>query len=129
MEKVNSNWIQRFSRSHEYIANCIAENPSTGMFTESGELVAWCIMLETGAAGNLYVDEKYRKKGLGEIVTATQMNKVGKQLGYDTVGHVVHYNKISLSMSMKMGYEWIDNNSWIGVRPKPPPKLVPVWGI
>lgn len=130
VEKINSKWIQRYSRSYDYLSNCIAQSPSTGLFNkETGELVSWSITLETGAAGHLYVDEQYRGKGFGEIVLASHTNKVGKELGYGMAGHIVHYNKTSFRVTKRMGCRWIDNNSWIGVRPKPIPKLVSIWGI
>lgn len=133
MEKINSIWVQRFSGSYDFLSNCIEMNPSTGLFdNDTGELVAWNMMMETGAAGNLHVDEKYRRKGFGQIVANMQMTKMMKERGCDIVGHVVHYNKASLNLVNKMGFQWIDNNSWIGVRPKPLQKVlprVPLWGF
>lgn len=88
-------------------------------------------MLETGAAGHFFVDEKYRnrKKGFAEAVSYVQRLKMRKHLGYDIVAHVVHQNNISFHFATKKDKaQWIENNSWIQIRQKEPPKVVPLWG-
>lgn len=85
-------------------------------------------MLETGGLGNLQVDEKYLKKGFGSKVYIKQILKVGRDFNRELCGHVAHQNSLSLYMAMKLGAQWIDNNSWIGVRKKEKSKMVPLWG-
>jgi GNAT superfamily N-acetyltransferase len=126
--KINSLWAQKSSRSFEFLSTLINENPSTGLFSnENGELAAWCLMLETGGMGNLQVDEKYYRKGFGEATYMKQALKLGKELGIELHGHIAHQNSISLKMSTKVGFEWIDSNSWIGVRQKEKLKFIPLW--
>lgn len=84
-------------------------------------------MLETGSAGGLLVVDKYRRNGFGEVITAKQFGKI-KELGYDYTAHVAHQNNASMQLAKRIGGQWIDNNSWIGIRPKKPPQIVPLWG-
>lgn len=127
---MNARWIQRYSRSQDFLSNCIAQNPSTGLFNKkTGELVAHVMMFETGTAGNLFVEEKYRRKGFGEAVTSVQHLKMRRQLGCDIIGHIAHQNNASFQLFNKIYKgQWIDNNSWIGILPKEPQKVVPLWG-
>lgn len=127
---MNSMWRQKYSRSHDFLSNCIAHNPSVGLFNkDTGELVAWTLMLETGASGSLVVLEKFRRKGFGESVTAELFRKMRKVIGKDITGHVGHQNMPSLELVKRFkGKQWIDNNSWIGIRPQQPLKIVPLWG-
>lgn len=85
-------------------------------------------MLETGAIGNLQVDEKYHRQGIGGLVALVQIAKVGKTLGREIVGHFAHQNEKSIKLADKNGNQWIDNYSWIGVKRRELPKLVPLWG-
>lgn len=122
-------WVAQYSRSRDLISNCISHNPSVGLFEkETGELVAWTFMYDTGVSGGLGVLDKYRRKGFGEAVTAVLFNKMRKVIGNDIAAHVVHQNKASLELVKRFNAQWIGNNSWIGIRPKQPPKIVPLWG-
>ncbi|KAG4068589.1 hypothetical protein HA402_004930 [Bradysia odoriphaga] len=128
VEKINSMWPQRFSDSYKFLSNCVAQNPSTGLFNkDTNELVAWQIMLETGAAGHLFIDNKFRRKGFATIVTLAQRIKV-KKLRNDTVGFVAHQNKASQQLVKTVGNQWLSNVSFIGICPKPSRIDVPLWG-
>lgn len=121
-------WPQRHSRSHDFLLNCITQNPSTGLFSkETGELVAWVIMHETGAGGNFLVIDKYRRNGLGLVVAIAQGAKIRK-LGYDRIGFISHQNKASLELFKNFGSQFIGNVSWIGIRPKQHSNVVALWG-
>lgn len=128
MPKINSVWAQRSSTSEKLLSNVIEQNPSTGLFdSKTGELVAWCLMLETGSMGNLQVDERYDGRKFGQITYAVQMLKVAKNR--EIFGHYVHQNAKSIYLAFnKGGHSWVDNNSWIGVKKRAPLKLVPLWG-
>lgn len=107
----------------------VTENPSTGLFdSKTGELAAWCIQLETGAMGNLQVEEKYHRKGLGESTLIEQRLKMLRDdPNRELVGHIAHQNAVSFGLSEKIGSMWIDNNSWIGVRKREKLELIPLW--
>jgi hypothetical protein len=128
--KINSVWAQRSTRSLEYLTKMITLNPSTGLYSsDTGQLVAWCLMLETGAMGNLQVDRGSYRKGLGELTFKKQALKMGKELNRELCGFVAHHNAISLKMCTKVGFEVTANKSFIGVKRKEtPPKLTPFWG-
>lgn len=125
IDKIDSVWAQRHSRSKEFLAKIITHNPTN---TKTDELVAWCIMLENGAMGNLQVDEKYYRHGLGTVTEQAQALKVAKDLNRELFGHIAHQNIKSLNLSAKNKYKWIDNYSWIGVKRREAQKLIPLWG-
>lgn len=54
--------------------------------------------------------------------------KIEKELQRETCTHIAHQNLRSLNLAIKLGAQWIGNNSWIGVQPKAPLKLIPLWG-
>lgn len=112
---MNSAWLWRDSTSYDYLSNCVAHNPSTGLFNkENGELVAWNVQHETGAAGTLEVIEKYRRKGFGELVTLKQGEKMGK----DITGYVSHSNTASINLMTTNGVQWVGNAIYLRVQPK-----------
>lgn len=121
-------WPQRYSGSYDFISNCVAQNPSSGLFNkDTGELVAWVLMLETGAGGHLFIDNKFRRKNFAKLLTFAQRIKI-KKLQNDVVGFIAHQNKTSQQLSESVGNQRLDNVSWIGIRPKPPRIDVPLWG-
>lgn len=85
-------------------------------------------MYETGASGRLIVLDEYRRKGFGEAVTAEQFSKMRKVVGKYITGHVAHQNNASFKLTTNMGGRWIDNNSWIGIRPKKSENGIPLLG-
>lgn len=128
VEKLNSSWPQRYPGSYEFLSNSVAQNPSTGLFNkETGELVAWNVMHDTGVTGHLFVDDRYRRKRFAEIVALAQRMKIKKQR-CDAIGFIVHENKAALTFSNHMENKWIGNVSWIGIRPKQPRKSGAMWG-
>lgn len=127
--KINSVWAQRSTTSEKFLSNLIEENPSTGAFkTDTGELAAWCVMLETGAMGNLQVDEKFLDCKIGVPTYMKQMETM-LNLNREIIGHIVHQNLKAFGLAAIRGpNKWIGNNSWIGFKKKKPAALVPLWG-
>lgn len=119
--------MQQDEKSLDYLTTVIRLNFSTGLFnSKTGELVAWCLTLETGALGTLQIDEKYAGKKMGEATYIEQMIKCNS-LDNEVVGYILHQNSFSHGMSMKLGGKWIDNNSFIGVKKKVMMKVVPMY--
>jgi len=128
--KINSAWAQKSATSEKFLSNCIEQNPSTGIFSrETGELIAWCLMLETGCMGHLKVDKKYEGKNFGSIAYFAQIVKMVKDLNLDPIGYTVHQNSRSFSLgTTKWFQQWIANYTFVGVRRKDPSRQVPLWG-
>lgn len=125
---MNSVWAQRHIGSEEFLKTAIRMNPSTGIYKDDGELIAWTIFLETGAMGNLQVKDAYKRKDFATIVTSLQYLKLIK-LGRVQFGHIVHQNDASFNFTTKKhGGKWIGNNSWIGIKKKEKTELAPLWG-
>lgn len=128
VEVLNPVWAQRYSESGEFLKTVITMNPSTGLYKNDGELIAWVIFLETGASGNLQVKKEYYRKSFGSIVSILQYCKVVKS-GRCFYGHVVHQNDASFNFSVNnYKCQWIGNNSWIGVKKRDKTELSPLWG-
>lgn len=125
---MNSVWAQRHIGSIDFLKTAIRMNPSTGIYKDDGELIAWNIFLETGAMGNLQVKNEYQRKDFATFVSQLQYFKVVK-MGRVPFGHIVHQNDASFNFSTKRhDGKWIGNNSWIGVKKKPKSELLPLWG-
>lgn len=113
---MNQLWAQKYDGSEQFLKTAIRMNPSTGIYKNDGELVAWGIILETGAMGNLQVKGEYKRKEFGSIISmfnGCSLTKMGRQI----IFHVVHQNEVSLNLTVnKHKGQWIGNNSWIGVK-------------
>lgn len=129
IDEINSVWAQKSKRSFKFLSTAVTQNPSTGLFNyKTGELVAWAMLFENGGLGNLQVNAKYLRTGLGEATYIEHIHKIAKNLKRGLTGHIVHQNSLSFYISTKLGAEWIDNNSFIGVKRKEKAKLIPLWG-
>jgi hypothetical protein len=130
-ELMNSKWPQGFSDSEEYLRTCIKFNPSTGLYRSSdNKLIGWSIVLETGAGGNLYIDDEYRRLNIGRFLTMAhgiRTLKAGKLSAW--CGFILHYNDISFKMQSVMShFLWVNNVSSIGVKKRKFDGLAPLWG-
>ena len=128
VEVMNSIWAQRHIGSIDFLKTVVTMNPCTGIYKDDGELIAWSILLETGAMGNLQVKEEYKRKDFATLVSQLQYLKVLK-MGRASIGHIVHENDASFNFNTKRNSAiWIGNNSWIGVKKKSKSELLPLWG-
>jgi len=125
LEVIISGWYQKYAfRPREYVSNCIAQNPSTGLFEKNtGKLVAWTTLHETGASGNVVVDEKYRRQGFAELVVLVQNAKI-KKAGYASCGHSIVDNYGMQQLLTNLGSKIVDNHVLITVRRKEPQSMV-----
>jgi predicted GNAT family acetyltransferase len=94
----------------------IENNTNLGLFNESNELVAWCLKLDFGSLAALQVDEKHLRKGYGEIVTKAISKKIAVECDVDVTCNIIHANFKSKNLFLKLGFEELDNNFWIGVK-------------
>lgn len=87
-----------------------------GLFDDKGELVAWCLQLDSCSLSTLQVDEKHLRKGYGEIVAKAICKKIGEESELDVSSNIVHTNVKSLNLFTKLGFKEIDKNYWIGLK-------------
>ena len=114
--KMNSVWPHAHEGSQQFLELLIEINPSVGLYSENGELVAWSVGLEVAALGALQVDVNFLRKGFGSIVAKGLSKKIAIERDYDITAHIILNNTNSLSMFQKIGFKEIENNYWIGVQ-------------
>lgn len=95
---------------------------------ENREMVAWCMMLETGGPGNVQLEDKYHRRGFGRVTIMKQLQKMLKVINRDQLAHIAHHNTPSFNMCTKLGAEWVGNCSWVGVKRKESGRMTPLWG-
>lgn len=113
---MNSVWPHAHEGSQQFLELLIEINPSVGLYSENGELVAWSVGLEVAALGALQVDVNFLRKGFGSIVAKGLSKKIAIERDYDITAHIILNNTNSLSMFQKIGFKEIENNYWIGVQ-------------
>ncbi|XP_037040518.1 uncharacterized protein LOC119077407 [Bradysia coprophila] len=59
-----------------YLEAVINYNPTTALYTNDGELIAWAIMHESGESGMLEVVEQYKRRGIGRELVLRQTIKL-----------------------------------------------------
>lgn len=116
--KMNSVWPRAHEGSQQLLELLIEVNPSVGLYTDKGELVAWSVGLEVAALGALQVDANYLRRGFGSLITKALSKKIAIERDYDITAHIVFNNTNSLNMFQKLGFKEIDSNFWIGVKVK-----------
>ena len=82
-------------------------NPSTALFKQD-ELVAWCLMADSGEMSNMVVRDEYKRNHFGTNTTMRQVKKI-HELGRIPFGLVDFWNEKSFKMLSRMKSEWIDN--------------------
>lgn len=92
-------------------------NPSTALF-KNDELVAWCVMADSGEMSNMVVRDEYKRNHFGTNATIRQVKKIHK-MGRIPFGLVDFWNEKSFKMLSRIKCEWIDNCSCIGVKKLP----------
>ena len=97
----------------EYVKERLLKKAMYGAFAED-KLVGFIGIHAEGSAGLLYVEEAYRRQGIGRALEAFLINWHVKN-GYTPYGHVVKENEISLKMQESMGFYVAKNPVfWLG---------------
>lgn len=104
---------EHYSNSEEYIKKHILTKALYGAYVD-GKLVGFIGIHEDGSTGFLYVEEAYRRKGIGESLEAYCINRQ-RELGYTPYGYVVKGNEASLRLQERLGvYLSQDTIWWLG---------------
>lgn len=113
-------WPNKHQGSLFFLKRLIDWNPNIGAYTkEDNKLVAWCFRLQAGPLGALQVDENYKRKGLGSLVTK-KMCLIMAEMNQDTFALVNVTNAASRKMLEKVGFKAIDKCYWLRNFPKEP---------
>ncbi|XP_055375839.1 uncharacterized protein LOC129608380 [Condylostylus longicornis] len=119
-ENINKIWPNLHYGSLFFIKRIIELNPSIGAYkTNTDELVAWCLQLQSGALGVLQVKEGYKRKGYGSLVVQA-MTKILAARNSDTFACVGQNNQASHNTFKKCGFEIIDGCNWLRTNPIKP---------
>ncbi|XP_065080137.1 uncharacterized protein LOC135702985 [Ochlerotatus camptorhynchus] len=102
----NRIWPHRCEGSEYFLKRLAAWNPSVGLFSETGELMAWSFCWPTGAIGPLEVVSDHYRKGYGSIVTKVIAQEVA-EIGLNCYGTVVTGNVQSKGMLEKLGFKLV----------------------
>jgi len=89
--------------SSEYVKDCIQKGISAGLY-ENDELVSWAITQDDGAIGFLHTLDNYRRRGYGECVTLSMIEKVRNNSGLP-FANVLASNKRSINLLLKLGFK------------------------
>ena len=77
-DKVDDSWVYSDKESKAFIKWLIRNYASIAIRTADSCLVAHMLERETSFLGLLYVDPKYRRKGLGKLVVSELAHKIKK---------------------------------------------------
>lgn len=112
---VKAEWTHSADFSENTVQYLIDNNVTVGLYNGINELVGWCGVFDFGSLAALQVDERYRRKGYGEIVTKAITKKIAIDNGIDVTSGFVSGNFKSQSLVEKIGFRKIDNTRWVGV--------------
>lgn len=115
---VKSAWRHDDEFSINTVSYLIEHNVSVGLFNESNDLVAWCLVFDFGSLAALQVDEKHYRKGYGTIVTKALSKKIAMENGVDITSNFVDGNVKSQNLVEKIGFKQIDKNLWVKLKGK-----------
>lgn len=115
-ELVNDEWPNKHESSLNFIKRLIEWNPNIGAYNKEGELMGWCLRLQSGALGALHVREKFKRLGIGSLVTIA-MSKMLLNADKNTFALVGEQNIPSRSMFEKLNFKHTDDAYWLRTLP------------
>lgn len=96
--------------SREYLAERLDAEALYGAFVE-GKLVGFSGWHSEGSLGILYVDEAYRRQGIGASLESFCINRQ-LEMGYVPYGHIYVDNEVSLQMQKRLGLYLSQESIW-----------------
>ncbi len=102
--------MEHYRESKEYIRKHILAKALYGAYVDD-TLVGFAGLHEDGSTGFLYVEEKYRRKGIGESLEAYCINRQ-REKGYTPYGYVVKDNEASIKLQERMGLYLSQSTIW-----------------
>lgn len=89
--------------SIDYVIDCIQKRISAGLYGNN-KLVSWAITQDDGAIGFLHTLDDYRRRGYGECVTLSMIEKMRNNSGIP-FANVLASNKRSINLLLKPGFK------------------------
>lgn len=115
-EAINDEWPNKHIGSLFFVKRVIEWNPNIGAFDENNELMGSCLQLQAGPLGALQVGEKFKRRGIGSLVTLA-MCKILANSDKDTFALVGNHNIASQNMFLKLGFKHTDDAFWLRTFP------------
>lgn len=115
-EIIDDEWPNKHVGSLFFVNRLIEWNPNIGAFDENNELMGWCLRLQTGPLGALQVAEKFKRRGIGSLVTLA-MCKILANNEMDTFALVGEQNFSSQNLFTKLGFKHADDVFWLRTFP------------
>ncbi len=105
--------IEHYRSDKEYIKKHILAKAIYGAYVEE-KLVGFAGIHQEGSVGFLFVEEAYRRKGIGESLEAYCINRQ-RESGHTSYGYIVTGNEVSLKLQERLGlYLSQDKVWWLG---------------
>ncbi|KXJ80087.1 hypothetical protein RP20_CCG026855 [Aedes albopictus] len=104
VQTINETWPFRSGGSEYALTRCLLWNTNVGLFNDQDEPVAWCLINNLGIICVLYTVERYRRRGLAEVVLRSMVNKLAHR-GMNAVTSVLLENVPSRALFEKLGFE------------------------
>lgn len=100
--------------SIDYINDCLEKDISAGLMIDN-QLIAWGFPHDDGALGFLHVLDDFRKKGYGENILLSLLEK-RRQTKKPVFCNIVPENKASTNLAKKYGFDFDRKVSWIKLK-------------
>lgn len=115
-ELVNDEWPNKHQGSLFLIKRLIEWNPNIGAYNREGELMGWCLRLQSGPLGALQVRDKFKRLGIGSLVTIA-MSKMLANADKNIFALVGEQNIPSRTMFEKLNFKRTDDAYWLRTLP------------
>lgn len=91
-----------------HLKRMIEWNPNLGAYDLNGELLGWCLRLQSGALGELQVRDKYKRRGIGSLIIIA-MCKILVSMSMDSFAFIDGDNLKLQMMFTKFGFRKTDD--------------------
>ncbi|XP_055338575.1 glycine N-acyltransferase-like protein 3 [Paramacrobiotus metropolitanus] len=122
-EQLNEEWRYSGGQAVPFFKQILkAGYPTSGVFTEDGQLVAYILNLPDGCMGHGYVQPEYRNKGLFQVVNYDLATKIIARGNRTAWAYVMKWNTVSQNAYRKLGAKLVDDREfcvdWVHYHPK-----------
>ena len=111
---MDDSWTYSNKVSKAFIKWLIRSFATVAIRTADNELAAYMIEQENGSLGMLYVDPKYRRKGLGQLTVSELAHKIKKM---KKIVYVYTDNEASFRLHVRCGFTKVADAVVYGFHP------------
>uniref|UniRef100_A0AAG5DGD4 Glycine N-acyltransferase-like protein n=1 Tax=Anopheles atroparvus TaxID=41427 RepID=A0AAG5DGD4_ANOAO len=109
---VSKQWVHNEPMFANLPGRLIDRNPSLGVYDEKDQLVAWCLIDQTGSLALFQTVVLHQRKGLGRAIIDHFARQLHKE-GILPQALIVECNQGSRSLFEKLGFEVVNQWCWI----------------